>query len=64
MTTGAIDKLADNISGKMKQLDYLKNRIINQSHPELKDTNNFKKEVKEFKALIEEFNATAPSKGS
>lgn len=55
-----LDKFADNISGKMKALKDLKNRIVNQSHPELKDTNNFKKEIRGFEAIIKEFYEIEP----
>lgn len=48
-----VNKLADNISAKISTLETLKGLIINQSHPELKDANTFKKEVSNFKVLIE-----------
>ena len=38
-----IDKLADHVRAKITTLEKLKNSIVNQSRPELKDTTTFQK---------------------
>lgn len=51
-----IDKLADNISAKITTLQKLRNAIVNQSHPELKDTTSFQRELANFDVLVKEVN--------